>query len=122
MDETPTPDASILRFEAGMATAQGRVLEVSDAGVVVFSKGSASVDPAPVADLEDRATTLLLLEQVAKRTGLDATGGLLWYVQTDEVDDVWVLEGAWETRHRDGDTLDPQVALLRALAETAAAR
>ena len=71
-------------------------------------------------ELRDRATFLLCLDQLATRTGLDPSAGLLWYLNDDLLGDdpVWVLEDRDETRTRDGDTPDPAVALARALHET----
>lgn len=113
----------IAELRPGMATTEGRVVELGDGLAILRPDGTTVAEvPDPVGlDLSDRATFWLALETVALRTGLDPSGGLLWTLEQDPMDDglVWVLEAADETRTREGDTDDPEQALANALVDTA---
>jgi hypothetical protein len=108
----------------GMLVPAGRVVAVEgDTALVCAGDGRTERlhDDGLQVELGDRATFWLCLDIVARRTGLDATSGLLWQLQDDPFGDenvAWVLEAADEVRTRDGDTEDPEEALARALEET----
>lgn len=107
----------------GMLTDQGRVLAITDGRATVWSSergvGELPVEELSV-DLRDRATYLLCLDELARRTGLDPKDGFLWYLSGDSPfgGSAWVLEGQDEVRTRDADTTDPVESLHRALEET----
>ena len=110
--------------EPGMMTDRGRVLAVEGARATVWSPdggvAEAALDDLAV-DLTDRATFLLCLDELGRRTGLETQDGFLWYLSGDSPfgGGAWVLEGQDETRTRDADTDDPVESLRRALDETA---
>ena len=110
----------------GMLTDQGRVLSVAEGRAMVWSPGAGVNEVAAAglaADLTDRATYLLALEEVARRTGLDPADGFIFYLSDDSPHggSAWILEGREEVRTRDPDTTDPVESLRRALDETAPA-
>jgi len=86
--------------------------------------GAAGCPNAAPPDLTDRATFLLALDDLAKRVGLDLTGGVLWLriplppIPYDPVDrSVWVLDNGRGAQSFPIATDDP-VAALRAALET----
>jgi len=97
----------------------GRVLDVVDDMMYLGRPGNptcCTVEDAPPPDLTDRATFLLALDELARRCGLDPTGGVLWYRTADG----WWLE-IWDGGLQccgGADTNDPLIALRAALEAT----
>jgi len=79
-------------------------------------------------DLTDRATFLLALDELARRVGLDPTGGVLAHIEDDRTVEecLWRAPVRWRLMLDDGidqwstaaDTDDPLVALRVALEAT----
>jgi hypothetical protein len=113
-----------IEIEEGMLVQGGRIVSVCEIEATVWDNGKKATKDIPLQELElmvsDRVTQLLLLEQLALRTGLDPSQGLLWYLgdTADQEEPVWVLEDTEEVRHRPGDTTDAAEALKRAMMET----
>ena len=113
-----------IEIHEGMLVEGGRVVCVTASTAIVWDQLKKETKSVELEELEpivsDRVTQLLLLDQLALRTGLDPSQGLLWYLSptSDGDEPVWVLEDTEEVRHRPGDTTDPAEALKRAMVET----
>jgi len=152
-DWTPGAGASTLEWVAGMLSLRGYsclsasehrvrfVREDGYGGVTAVDAGRATLTAEDTPDLNDRATFLLALDQLAERVGLDPAGGVWWSKDDPNAWPGYIPPRTWwrignETalltfgmpwvaaklpRHPDyliGDTDDPAEALDRALYAT----